>query len=60
MYFIDPKGRFVNDLDRVGKTKSGSPIYANPGPGWTAAGPGERVRQNRDGLYVVSKVKART
>jgi hypothetical protein len=56
MYFVSPKGTVVEELSVIGKTKAGNPIVVNPGNGWTAfADPGERIRQDRDGNYIVSK-----
>jgi hypothetical protein len=58
MYFVNHKGAIVEELHILGKTKSGLKIVSNPGNGWTAiAAKGERLRQDRDGNYVVSKSK---
>ena len=56
MYFVSPKGKIVEELHVIGKTRAGHKIVSNPGNGWTAfPGNGERLRQDRDGNYVVSR-----
>jgi len=56
MYFISPRGEIVRETHLIDTTKRGRRIFLNPGNGWVpVAGPGERIRQDRDGNYIVSK-----
>lgn len=56
MYFVDPKGKVVEELHVLGRTRAGHKIVSNPGKGWTAfAEAGERLRQDRDGHYILSR-----
>jgi hypothetical protein len=56
MYFVSPNRKIVEELHVIGKTRAGHKIVSNPGNGWTALpGKGERLRQDRDGNYVVSR-----
>ena len=56
MYFVSPTGKVVEELHVIGKTRFGHKIVSNPGNGWAAIpGKGERLRQDRDGNYIVSR-----
>jgi len=56
MYFVNPKGKVVEEFHVIGTTRAGHKIVSNPGNGWTAfAESGERLRQDRDGNYILSQ-----